>query len=198
MIEILIAVSIIVTFSGLTGVVMARKYEESKEAYAKIDLIKIQEGLIMYFTKNSKYPLDLEQLLENGDLSKIPLDPWGSSYLYFPHIDWVRLTRVLNGKNLKNDEQFNYFIEGLKRLSAVLNSLPESIEPIEMISIASEQPFSICVGTKIPKFPSTVNVNVSRDKIKQTANLMKIALEKSSSIPELNEILTKLISQIKS
>jgi hypothetical protein len=28
--------------------------------------------------------------------------------------------------------------------------------------------------------------------------LMKIALERSSSIPELNEILTKLISQIKS
>ena len=50
----------------------------------------------------------------------------------------------------------------------------------------------------VPKFPSTINVNVSREKIKQTANLMKIALEKSSSIPELNEILTKLISQIKS
>jgi hypothetical protein len=50
----------------------------------------------------------------------------------------------------------------------------------------------------VPKFPSTVNVNVTRDKIKQTANLMKIALERSSSIPELNEILTKLISQIKS
>jgi hypothetical protein len=63
MIEILIAVSIIVTFSGLTGVVMARKYEESKESYAKLDLIKIQEGLIMYFTKNSQYPLDLEQLV---------------------------------------------------------------------------------------------------------------------------------------
>jgi hypothetical protein len=63
MIEILIAVSIIVTFSGLTGVVMARKYEESKESYAKLDLIKIQEGLIIYFTKNSQYPLDLEQLV---------------------------------------------------------------------------------------------------------------------------------------
>ena len=63
MIEILIAVSIIVTFSGLTGIVMAKKYEESKEAYSKIDLIKIQEGLIMYFTKNSRYPLDLEQLV---------------------------------------------------------------------------------------------------------------------------------------
>jgi hypothetical protein len=67
--------------------------------------------------------------------------------LYLPHVDWVRLTRALNGKNLKSD-QFTYYIEALKRLSVVLNSLPESIEAIEMISIASDQPFSICVGTE--------------------------------------------------
>lgn len=63
MIEILIAISIIVTFSSLTGALFARKWEESKENYAKLDLIKIQEGLVMYFTKNSTYPLDLDQLV---------------------------------------------------------------------------------------------------------------------------------------
>lgn len=63
MIEILIAISIIVTFSSLTGAVFAKKWEESKENYAKLDLVKIQEGLVMYFTKNSRYPLDLDQLV---------------------------------------------------------------------------------------------------------------------------------------
>jgi type II secretory pathway pseudopilin PulG len=63
MIEILIAISIIVTFSSLTGAVFARKYEESKESYSKLDLGKIQDGLTMYFTKNGKYPLELEQLV---------------------------------------------------------------------------------------------------------------------------------------
>src|SRR5690349_17153408 len=36
MIEILIAISIIVTFSTLTGAVFAKKWEESKENYAKL------------------------------------------------------------------------------------------------------------------------------------------------------------------
>jgi hypothetical protein len=137
MIEILIAISIIVTFSGLTGAVFARKYEESKDSNAKMDLLRIQEGLVMYFTKNSKYPLDLEQLvfiifklkLENGDLSKVPKDPWGSSYLYVPHIDWFILTRILSSKVPKQDELV-YFIEAIKRLTQVLSSLPQSIQAI--------------------------------------------------------------------
>lgn len=78
MIEILIAISIIVTFSSLTGAVFVRKYEESKDSYAKLDLIKIQEALVMYFTKNSRFPLELDQLLEGGDLARIPNDPWNS------------------------------------------------------------------------------------------------------------------------
>jgi general secretion pathway protein G len=87
MIEILIAISIIVTFSGLTGAKFAQKYEETRVSNAQLDLARIQEGLVMYYTRKASYPLDLEELLENGDLNKVPKDPWGTDYLYIPHLD---------------------------------------------------------------------------------------------------------------
>jgi len=196
MIEILIAISIIVTFSGLTGVVIARKYEESKEANAKLDLVRIQDGLTLYFTKNNKYPLDLEQLLEYGDLSKVPVDPWGNNYVYVPYVHWSKLNTMLNTKNLK-PEDFGMTVEILKRLSRVVSTLPETLAPMDIITMAAEQPFAICVGTKIPRFPSSINVVVSRDKVKMVAQWMKTALEKSSAIPELHDALKSLISYVK-
>lgn len=63
--------------------------------------------------------------------------------------------------------------------------------------MASEQPFAICLAPKLVRFPSSVNVNISRDKMKQVAQHIKVCLEKSSTIPELNEVLSTLVSQIK-
>jgi type II secretory pathway pseudopilin PulG len=71
MIEILIAISIIVTFSGLTGAVFAQIYEDTRISNAQLDLASIQEALVMYFTRNFRYPLELDELLERGDLNKV-------------------------------------------------------------------------------------------------------------------------------
>jgi hypothetical protein len=62
--------------------------------------------------------------------------------------------------------------------------------------MAVEQPFSISIGNKIPKFPSTITVIVSREKVKQTAEMIKLAKERSSTIPELYQLLENLVSQL--
>ncbi|EFC48928.1 predicted protein [Naegleria gruberi] len=187
MIEILIAISIIVTFSGLTGAVLAQVYEESRVSNALLDLAKLQEGLVLYFTRHGKYPLSLEDLLEGGELNKVPKDPWGTDYLYVPHLDWNRLNRILlttttsnSGNNSTSQQQLTYFNEVLKRMETVLITLPGGVTPMSLLAIANEQPFCICVGTKIPRFPSKIDVDVSRERIRYVANLMKMSMERSS------------------
>jgi len=188
MIEILIAISIIVTFSGLTGAVLAQVYEESRVSNALLDLSKLQEGLVLYYTRHGKYPLALEDLLTGGELNKVPKDPWGTDYLYVPHLDWNRLNRLLlttttggSGASQQQQQQLSYFNEVLKRMETVLVTLPGgSVTPMSLLAIANEQPFCICVGTKIPRFPSKIDVDVSRERIRYVASLMKMSMERSS------------------
>jgi len=61
-----------------------------------------------------------------------------------------------------------------------------------MVSIANEQPFCVCIGSKLPIFPAKLEIQVSREKVKTVAQLMKIAVERSTSVPELNEQVTQL------
>lgn len=136
MIEILIAISIIVTFSGLTGAVFAQIYEDTRVSNAQLDLATIQQALVMYFTRNFRYPLDMEELLEKGDLNKVPKDPWGMDYVYVPHLDWGRLARMLTTRS-PNQQQITYYIEAIKRMRNVMSSLPESIEPIVCVNNAT-------------------------------------------------------------
>lgn len=189
MIEILIAISIIVTFSGLTGAVLAQVYEESRVSNALLDLAKLQEGLVLYYTRHGKYPLALEDLLEGGELNKVPKDPWGTDYLYVPHLDWNRLNRILlttssggsgAGSSSSISQQLSYYNEVLKRMETVLLTLPGGVTPMSLLAISNDQPFCICVGTKIPRFPSKIDVDVSRERIRYTASLMKMAMERSS------------------
>jgi hypothetical protein len=130
-------------------------------------------------------------------LSKIPVDPWGSPYLYVPFVDWLKISRMLNVKN-PSAAQFTLFIESIKKLNIVLNSLPNSVESINILAMASEQPFAICLAPKLVRFPSSVNVNISRDKLKQIGQLIKQCHEKSTTIPELHETLSQMITQVKS
>ncbi|KAL9644360.1 hypothetical protein ABK040_005818 [Willaertia magna] len=190
MIEILIGISIIVTFSGLTGAVLAQVYEESRVSNALLDLAKLQEGLVLYYTRHGKYPLALEDLLQGGELNKVPKDPWGTDYVYVPHLDWNRLNRILtttsssttlsSGSIASSSQQLAYYVEVLKRMENVLLTLPTGISPMSILAIANEQPFCICVGTKIPRFPSKIDIDVSRERIRYVANLMKMAVERSS------------------
>lgn len=41
----------------------ARILERTKVANAQLDLTRIQEGLVMYNTRENKYPLDIETLV---------------------------------------------------------------------------------------------------------------------------------------
>lgn len=47
----------------MTGIVFARILERTKVANAQLDLTRIQEGLVMYNTRENKYPLDIETLV---------------------------------------------------------------------------------------------------------------------------------------
>jgi hypothetical protein len=45
-------------------------------------------------------------------------------------------------------------------------------------------------------FFSTINVSITREKIKITAELIKVAKERSSTIPELHQLLETLVTQL--
>jgi len=63
MIEILIAISISIALSVITGTVFAQRYEESRVSNAKLELTRIQDALVMYLVRNTRYPLELEELV---------------------------------------------------------------------------------------------------------------------------------------
>ncbi len=99
------------------------------------------------------------------------------------------------GSKGKNVESLNYFIEALKRMRNSLLNLPESIEKIQVVAMAMDQPFCICIGTKLPRFPPKIDTNVPREKIKYVAQLMKMARERSEG--ELHELITEVLNIVK-
>lgn len=135
MIEILIAISIIVTFTGLAGTAYHKKFVESRIAFAKIELNLIQQALIMYHARTGQYPTYLEQVYESGDLSsRLKNDPWSTEYLYVPHVDWIRLIEILDKQKSKSsafqEQELRYFIESVTQLAKLLASLPDYIDPV--------------------------------------------------------------------
>ena len=78
-IELMVVLTIIGILSAI-GVNLHRKgIIKAKEAVLKEDLFQIRNSLEQYYADKSKYPSDLQTLVDDGYLRKIPIDPMTKS-----------------------------------------------------------------------------------------------------------------------
>jgi hypothetical protein len=176
MIEILIAVSIMVTFSSLVGMQYHKKLIESKQSFSKIEMNIISQDLLLYHARTGQYPLNLKYLVDSQDLITLRPDPWGYDYVYLPKIEWLELIEIMenyksSNLDLKKDEngesdisiaepnedKLKYFIETLHKISKTLSNLPSdgSIDLMKLLVVASTRGFVFCIDLYSPIFPST-------------------------------------------
>ena len=92
--EVLLVLAILVILGSLVGFAFTRLQKSSYERAARVQIDSFGSGLDTYYLHLSKYPVNLEDLLEqpSGDEADrwegpyldddIPLDPWGNEYKY--------------------------------------------------------------------------------------------------------------------
>jgi type II secretory pathway pseudopilin PulG len=187
LIEILISISIIVTFSGLVGVVYPKLLEESKESNALIDIHTIASSLVIYYSRTSKYPLSLDKLTETGELSMVPKDPWDNEYRYIPHVDWPVILRAL--RTNASPETLQYHADCIAQTVRVLQDLPDRIDPMVVLVAASNGPVVFSLGKRSPIFGSSVTEagGVSPQKKKQVATLIQEVRAAATGHRQLSE-----------
>jgi hypothetical protein len=145
------------------------------------------EALMMYYSRNNRYPLDLDELTENGDLIRVPKDPWNTVYVYVPQVDWARLVRVLTSGGAPDSQQLNFYTESIKRLRSVLVTAPKNVDILALLLQSNDQPFVFSAGNKEATFGDDFDMSTPKNKIQNVRTLMKQALERSTQYPELNE-----------
>ena len=78
-IELMVVLTIIGILSAI-GVNYHRKaIIQTKEAVLKEDLFQMRDALEQYYADKSKYPQDLQTLVDEGYMRKIPVDPMTKS-----------------------------------------------------------------------------------------------------------------------
>nr|QRZ58741.1 general secretion pathway protein G1 [Malawimonas jakobiformis] len=190
LIELLIAVSIIVTFSSLVGAVYLKKLEESKLSKAKIDINTIANSLIMYYTRTSRYPRQLENLVEQGDIRSVPTDPWDNPYQYVPQLDWNVIMRVIQDRS--NERELKYYTDCIDQVARVVSGLPDKLDPMLLVAAAYSSAYVFSRGVTEPIFGPDV-LNVPRDRIKAVAHMMRLCVERAAGVPQMQEALQRLI-----
>jgi len=74
-IELMVVLTIIGLLSSIGVSLHKRSIVKAKESVLKENLFQIRDSLEQYYADKSKYPEDLETMVEEGYLRKIPIDP---------------------------------------------------------------------------------------------------------------------------
>ena len=87
LIELMVSIAIVAILTALIIVNIASSRAKARDAKRISDIAQIQLALEQYFTKNGTYPtLDQytgpNQLIVPAYLSKLPVDPSGTNYVY--------------------------------------------------------------------------------------------------------------------
>ena len=85
LIEIIVVITIIAMITAAVAVSVIPKLEEAKVDTAKLDIKNIESALKLYYAKKGNYPdtgSGLKALVDTQNLDKIPVDPWGTEYVY--------------------------------------------------------------------------------------------------------------------
>ncbi|MCC7034971.1 MAG: general secretion pathway protein GspG [Acidobacteria bacterium] len=75
MIELLVVISIIVILASLGMVQYRNSVIRAREAVLKEDLFRMRDAIDQYYADKSKYPSSLDDLVTDGYLREIPVDP---------------------------------------------------------------------------------------------------------------------------
>ena len=75
MIELLIVISIIVVLASLGMVQYRNSVIRAREAVLKEDLFRMRDAIDQYYADKNKYPSSLDDLVSDGYLREIPVDP---------------------------------------------------------------------------------------------------------------------------
>ncbi len=75
MVELLVVVSIVVILATLGMAQYRQSVLRAKEAVLKEDLFRMRDAIDQYYADKNKYPSSLEDLISEGYLREIPVDP---------------------------------------------------------------------------------------------------------------------------
>jgi general secretion pathway protein G len=85
LIEIVVVVAIISVITSAVAVYAIRQYTGAKRERVALDFKNIESALELYVAKKGNYPdtgSGLNALVNERILKTVPVDPWGSPYLY--------------------------------------------------------------------------------------------------------------------
>jgi general secretion pathway protein G len=75
LIELMVVMAIIVILAGIGTALYGNSLKRSKEAVLKEDLFRMRDAIDQYYADKGKYPANLDALVSDGYLRKIPEDP---------------------------------------------------------------------------------------------------------------------------
>lgn len=79
MIELMVVMSLIVVFATMGLVQYRYSVVRSREAVLREDLFRLRDALDQYYADKNRYPTELEGLVSEGYLRRIPEDPFTES-----------------------------------------------------------------------------------------------------------------------
>jgi len=75
MVELLVVISIIVILASMGMVQYRNSVIRAREAVLKEDLFRMRDAIDQYYADKNKYPSSLDDLVSDGYLREIPVDP---------------------------------------------------------------------------------------------------------------------------
>jgi general secretion pathway protein G len=79
MVELLVVISIIVILASMGMAQYRNSVIRAREAVLKEDLFRMRDAIDQYYADKNKYPSGLEDLVTDGYLREIPVDPFTNS-----------------------------------------------------------------------------------------------------------------------
>jgi general secretion pathway protein G len=79
LIELLVVITLIIVLAGMGLAGYATSITRSKEAVLKEDLFRMRDAIDQYYADKAKYPSDLQALVSDGYMRRIPEDPFTQS-----------------------------------------------------------------------------------------------------------------------
>jgi general secretion pathway protein G len=79
MIELLIVISIIVVLASMGMTQYRNSVVRAREAVLKEDLFRMRDAIDQYYADRNKYPSSLDDLVSEGYLREVPIDPMTQS-----------------------------------------------------------------------------------------------------------------------
>ena len=85
LIEIIVVITMLAMLMGAVAVAVIPKLDQAKQDTARLDIKNIESALKLYYAKKGNYPdtgAGMKALVDTQNLDKLPVDPWGSEYVY--------------------------------------------------------------------------------------------------------------------